>query len=93
MGKGSVAGGSGLYMGTAALSERDYVHRAIDRADLIVAIGHDAVEKPPFIMGRGGPFGAARTVEAVCLAIGEILQLFTPEQCARYLANSGYGRT
>jgi hypothetical protein len=22
--------------------------------DLIVAIGHDAVEKPPFIMGRGG---------------------------------------
>jgi acetolactate synthase-1/2/3 large subunit len=55
MGKGSVAGGSGLYMGTAALSERDYVHWAIDRADLIIAIGHDAVEKPPFIMGSGGP--------------------------------------
>ena len=55
MGKGSVTGGSGLYMGTAALSERDYVHRAIDRADLIVAIGHDAVEKPPFIMGPRGP--------------------------------------
>src|SRR5262249_28795175 len=32
MGKGSVTGGSGLYMGTAALSERDYVHDAIDRA-------------------------------------------------------------
>jgi acetolactate synthase I/II/III large subunit len=56
MGKGSVAGGSELYMGTAALSERDYVHQAVDRADLIVAIGHEAVEKPPFIMGRGGPF-------------------------------------
>jgi acetolactate synthase I/II/III large subunit len=55
MGKGSVAGGSGLYMGTAALSERDYVHWAIDRADLIIAIGHDTVEKPPFIMGPGGP--------------------------------------
>jgi acetolactate synthase I/II/III large subunit len=55
MGKGSVTGGSGLYMGTAALSERDYVHRAIDRADLIVAIGHEAVEKPPFIMGPRGP--------------------------------------
>jgi acetolactate synthase-1/2/3 large subunit len=55
MGKGSVAGGSGLYMGTAALSARDYVHQAIDRADLIVSIGHDTVEKPPFIMGRGGP--------------------------------------
>ena len=55
MGKGSVAGGSGLYIGTAALSERDYVHWAIDRADLIIAIGHDTVEKPPFIMGPKGP--------------------------------------
>ncbi|UVF22670.1 acetolactate synthase large subunit (plasmid) [Microvirga terrae] len=55
MGKGSVSGGSGLYLGTAALSERDYVHRAIDRADLIVAIGHDTVEKPPFLMGPKGP--------------------------------------
>ena len=55
MGKGSVSGGSNLYMGTAALSERDYVHQAIDQADLIVSIGHDTVEKPPFIMGPGGP--------------------------------------
>jgi acetolactate synthase I/II/III large subunit len=55
MGKGAVAGGSRLYMGTAALTERDYVHRAIDRADLIISIGHDTVEKPPFIMGPGGP--------------------------------------
>ena len=55
MGKGAVTGGSGLYMGTAALSERDYVHRAIDRADLIIAIGHDTVEKPPFFMGPDGP--------------------------------------
>jgi acetolactate synthase-1/2/3 large subunit len=55
MGKGAVSGGSGLYMGTAALSERDYVHQAIDRADLIVSIGHDTVEKPPFLMGPKGP--------------------------------------
>ncbi|MDO9709315.1 acetolactate synthase large subunit [Paracraurococcus lichenis] len=55
MGKGTVAGGSNLYMGTAALSERDYVHEAIERADLIIAIGHDTVEKPPFLMGPGGP--------------------------------------
>jgi acetolactate synthase I/II/III large subunit len=55
MGKGSVAGGAKLYMGTAALSERDYVHWAIDRADLIIAIGHDTVEKPPFLMGPNGP--------------------------------------
>jgi acetolactate synthase-1/2/3 large subunit len=55
MGKGTVPGGSKLYMGTAALSERDYVHQAIDKADLIIAVGHDTVEKPPFIMGPGGP--------------------------------------
>ncbi|MFZ0871109.1 MAG: acetolactate synthase large subunit [Rhodanobacter sp.] len=55
MGKGTVPGGSELYMGTAALSERDYVHEAIERADLIVTIGHDTVEKPPFIMGAKGP--------------------------------------
>ena len=57
MGKGAVTGGSNLYLGTAALSERDYVHGAIDRADLIIAIGHDTVEKPPFLMGQatGGP--------------------------------------
>lgn len=55
MGKGTVPGGTELYMGTAALSERDYVHEAIDRADLIITIGHDTVEKPPFIMGADGP--------------------------------------
>jgi acetolactate synthase-1/2/3 large subunit len=61
MGKGIVAEESGeqlaidLWLGTAALSERDYVHEAIDRADLIIAIGHDTVEKPPFVMGRDGP--------------------------------------
>src|SRR3984893_1930035 len=57
MGKGAVTGGSDLYLGTAALSERDHIHRAIGRTDLIVAIGHDTVEKPPFLMGglAGGP--------------------------------------
>ncbi|UVK36076.1 acetolactate synthase large subunit [Mesorhizobium sp. AR10] len=55
MGKGTVPGGTELYMGTAALSERDYVHEAIERADLIITIGHDTIEKPPFIMGAGGP--------------------------------------
>ncbi len=60
MGKGVVAGdpdGAPVeqWLGTAALSERDYVHEAIDRADVILAIGHDTVEKPPFLMGPGGP--------------------------------------
>jgi acetolactate synthase-1/2/3 large subunit len=78
MGKGAVAGGSNLYMGTAALSERDYVHEAIDRADLIVSIGHDTVEKPPFLMGPGGPqviqVGyVPATVEAVFFPHAEVV--------------------
>src|SRR5215475_12746067 len=81
MGKGAVTGNSELYLGTAALSERDYVHDAIERADLIIAIGHDTVEKPPFLMGGNGPkvayigYGSA-TVEQVfhpdAEAVGDI---------------------
>lgn len=56
MGKGAVTGGSNLYVGTAALSEGDYVHEAVALADLIIAIGHDTTEKPPFLMdGVDGP--------------------------------------
>ena len=55
MGKGAVDGNSDLYLGTAALSEGDYVHDAIAEADLIVCVGHDVVEKPPFLMGAAGP--------------------------------------
>ncbi|CDZ78986.1 Acetolactate synthase, catabolic [Legionella massiliensis] len=53
MGKGTVAGATEFYMGTTALSQRDYVHEAIEQADLIITIGHSTVEKPPFIMGEG----------------------------------------
>jgi transposase len=33
---------------------------------------------------------AARTVEALCAAIGQLLQAFTPEECANYFENAGY---
>jgi transposase len=33
---------------------------------------------------------AARTIEAICAAIGEILGTFTSEECANYFRNSGY---
>jgi acetolactate synthase I/II/III large subunit len=74
MGKGSVAGGSKLYMGTAALSERDYVHKAIDRADLILSIGHDTIEKPPFLMGPGGP-----NVIHIGYVPATVEEVFTPQ--------------
>ncbi len=54
MGKGVIGGYHPLYIGTAALSEGDYVHDAIDAADLIINVGHDVIEKPPFFMEKGG---------------------------------------
>lgn len=54
MGKGVVDERSDLFMGTAALSDGDYLHCAIDRADLIINVGHDVIEKPPFFMEEGG---------------------------------------
>ena len=37
-------------MGTAAISDGDYIHACIASADLILMVGHDVVEKPPFFM-------------------------------------------
>lgn len=50
MGKGVIDEEHPLYMGCAALSDHDFLHRAIDHADLIINVGHDVVEKPPFFM-------------------------------------------
>ena len=54
MGKGVLDERQPLCLGTAALSEHDYLHQAIDAADLIINVGHDVVEKPPFFMRRDG---------------------------------------
>jgi acetolactate synthase-1/2/3 large subunit len=54
MGKGVVDERHPLYLGTAALSENDMLHEAVNRSDLIVNVGHDVVEKPPFFMHPGG---------------------------------------
>ena len=51
MGKGVIDERHRLFLGNAALSSEDYLHRAIEAADLIINVGHDVVEKPPFIMG------------------------------------------
>lgn len=54
MGKGVVDERHPRFLGNAALSSGDFVHRAVEAADLIVNIGHDVIEKPPFFMARGG---------------------------------------
>ncbi|MDG2127219.1 MAG: acetolactate synthase large subunit [Fuerstiella sp.] len=54
MGKGVVDERDPLFLGNTALSTGDFVHRATGSADVIVNIGHDVVEKPPFFMEPGG---------------------------------------
>ncbi len=53
MGKGVIDERDPLFLGNAALSDQDFLHRAIDKADLIINVGHDVVEKPPFFMRTG----------------------------------------
>tara|TARA_A100000164_G_scaffold212204_1_gene188065 strand:+ start:632 stop:2278 length:1647 start_codon:yes stop_codon:yes gene_type:complete len=55
LGKGVVDERHPLFMGNAALSAGDFVHRAIEASDLIINVGHDVIEKPPFFMKDGGP--------------------------------------
>lgn len=54
LGKGVIDETHPRFVGCAALSSGDFVHKAIDAADLIVNIGHDVIEKPPFFMKPGG---------------------------------------
>ncbi|WP_100657796.1 acetolactate synthase large subunit [Alteromonas flava] len=54
MGKGVIDETDPLFMGNTALSDGDFVHRVINRADLIINVGHDVVEKPPFFMHDDG---------------------------------------
>lgn len=54
MGKGVVDENNSQCLGTAALSDNDYIHCAINRSDLVINVGHDVVEKPPFFMEHGG---------------------------------------
>jgi acetolactate synthase-1/2/3 large subunit len=54
MGKGVIDERNPKYLGTAALSDFDFIHCAISKADLIINVGHDVIEKPPFFMQRGG---------------------------------------
>lgn len=50
MGKGVLDESSDYYLGTTALSSTDYIHCALDRADVVVVIGHDIYEKPPIAL-------------------------------------------
>ncbi|MDX1624892.1 MAG: acetolactate synthase large subunit [Wenzhouxiangellaceae bacterium] len=74
MGKGVVGEPHDCWMGTAALSEGDFVHELIAASDCIVNIGHDVVEKPPFFMQPGD-----RTVIHVNYFTAEVDPVYFPQ--------------
>ncbi len=54
MGKGVIDERHPKFLGCAALSAGDFVHRAVEDSDCIINVGHDVIEKPPFFMKPGG---------------------------------------
>jgi len=74
MGKGVVGEPNDCWMGTAALSDGDYVHRLIEHSDCIINVGHDVVEKPPFFMHEG-----RRTVIHVNFFTAEVDPVYFPQ--------------
>ena len=74
MGKGVVDERHALFLGNAALSDGDFVHRAIEHADCIINVGHDVIEKPPFFMRKG-----LRTVIHVNYITAEVDTVYFPQ--------------
>jgi acetolactate synthase I/II/III large subunit len=74
MGKGVVDETHPLWLGNAALSDGDFVHRAIERADCIINVGHDVIEKPPFRMRKG-----QRTVIHINYFSAEVDTVYFPQ--------------
>jgi acetolactate synthase I/II/III large subunit len=95
MGKGVVDERNKLFLGNAALSSGDFIHRAIENSDLIINVGHDVVEKPPFFMEHGGKevihinhfsakvdpvyFPQTEVIGDIANSIWQILEKITPQ--------------
>ena len=74
MGKGVVDETHPLWLGNAALSDGDFVHKAVENADCIINVGHDVIEKPPFFMRRG-----LRTVIHINYSSAEVDTVYFPQ--------------
>ena len=75
MGKGVLDERDPLFLGNAALSDGDFLHRAIAYSDLILNVGHDVVEKPPFFMHVDD----GRTVIHVNFRTAEVDPVYFPQ--------------
>ena len=74
LGKGVIDERHPKFLGCAALSTGDFVHAAIRRADVIVNIGHDVIEKPPFFMSTN-----ATTVIHMSFRSAEVDPVYFPQ--------------
>lgn len=75
MGKGVIDERHPKYLGTAALSDNDSVHEAVAASDLIINVGHDVIEKPPFFMTPDG-----FKVLHISFASAEVDSIYFPQQ-------------
>jgi acetolactate synthase-1/2/3 large subunit len=74
MGKGVVDESHELFLGNAALSDGDFLHRAVEKSDLIINVGHDVIEKPPFFMKHNG-----RVVIHINFSSAEVDPVYFPQ--------------
>ena len=79
MGKGAVDERSKYYLGTLALSSKDYVHCVLEKADLIIVAGYDLDQKIPFVQGKAkilninfSPIGESEYYKPAHEIIGDI---------------------
>jgi len=73
MGKGVIDERSEKYIGTTALSGSEYVHCAIDEADLVIVVGHDVTEKPPAALREG-----AKKIIHINFYFADVDDLYSP---------------
>jgi acetolactate synthase-1/2/3 large subunit len=74
MGKGVIDETNECYLGTTALSQNDYLHLALEHADVIIAIGHNIREKPPFL-----PTERKQSLVHINFTEADISQIYQPE--------------
>lgn len=75
MGKGAIDERSDKFIGTTALSANDHMHCATEKADVIIVVGHDPIEKPPFIMSPTDK----RTVIHVNYTSAPVDEIYSPQ--------------
>jgi acetolactate synthase-1/2/3 large subunit len=75
MGKGVLSDESGYSLFTTGIHRRDYVNCGIDRADLIITIGYNIVEYPPYVWNRD----LSKKIINIDFAEAEIDKYYNPD--------------